>query len=158
MSPIGEPVPRLPPIVAPLRISRDANCGNSSASSGTAPSSRRSISVRVSAAPISIWSSPTVRPRSSASRSIAITESARAPRRLTSTPQSVEPATTDGVGSFAQQLQRVGQVAGPGELAAVVAQAGRGAAARGAAAAARGERVVGRRARPSAYAASRIGR
>ena len=29
VSPIGEAVPRLPPIVAPLRISRDANCGNS---------------------------------------------------------------------------------------------------------------------------------
>ena len=27
LSPIGEPVPRLPPRVAPLRISREANCG-----------------------------------------------------------------------------------------------------------------------------------
>ena len=36
-SPIGEPVPRLPPRVAPLRISREANCGNSAASSGSRP-------------------------------------------------------------------------------------------------------------------------
>ena len=52
-SPIGEPVPRLPPKVAPLRISRDANCGNSWSSSGTRPSSSRSASDSVSAAPIS---------------------------------------------------------------------------------------------------------
>ena len=51
---MGEPVPRLPPRVAPLRISLDANCGNSSASSGSLPSSRRSISLRVRAAPIRI--------------------------------------------------------------------------------------------------------
>ena len=49
-SPIGEPVPRLPPSVAPLRISREANCGKSSASSGTWPASPRSISDRVRAA------------------------------------------------------------------------------------------------------------
>jgi hypothetical protein len=34
-SPIGEPVPRLPPRVAPLRISREANCGKSAASRGS---------------------------------------------------------------------------------------------------------------------------
>ena len=53
-SPMGEPVPRLPPRVAPLRISRDANCGHSWSSSGIRPSSSRSASDRVSAAPISM--------------------------------------------------------------------------------------------------------
>ena len=73
-SPMGEPVARLPPIVAPLRISREANWGNSSASRGTRPSSRRSISERVSAAPISMMSCVAeVELRSSGRRSMAMT-------------------------------------------------------------------------------------
>ena len=40
LSPMGEAVPRLPPSVAPLRISRDANCGKSSSSTGTRPARR----------------------------------------------------------------------------------------------------------------------
>ena len=39
-------------MVAPLRISRDANCGQTWSSSGTRPASAASTSLRVSAAPI----------------------------------------------------------------------------------------------------------
>ena len=99
MSPMGEAVPRLPPIVARLRMSGDANCGNSSASSGTRPSRRCSTSESESAAPISMLASPTSSARSSGRRSIAIESGARRPRRFTSTPQSVVPATTTASGS-----------------------------------------------------------
>ena len=44
----------LPPMVAPLRIRREANSGHTSSSSGTAPSSPLSTSDRVSAAPTRI--------------------------------------------------------------------------------------------------------
>ena len=81
-------------MVAVLRISRDANCGNTSARIGTRPASRVSTSERVSAAPISSVSWPTSKDRSSGSRSTATTYGARSPRRLTSTPQSVQPAMT----------------------------------------------------------------
>ncbi len=105
----------LPPMVAPLRISREANSGHTSSSSGTAPSSPASTSDRVSAAPTRIESSSARSSRSSGSRSIATAYAAREPRRLTSTPQSVEPATTVASGWSREQRQRLGQVGRPGE-------------------------------------------
>ena len=42
--PIGEPVPRFPPRVAPLRISGEANWGTSSENNGSAPPRRVSTS------------------------------------------------------------------------------------------------------------------
>ena len=116
-SPIGEPVPRLPPRVAPLRISRDANCGNSWSSSGTRPSSSRSISDRVSAAPISM--TVVRRRRTCAARAAGRRRrrtAARAPRRLTSTPQSVQPATTVASGRSASSASASPRFAGPDEL------------------------------------------
>ena len=113
VSPIGEPVPRLPPRVAPLRISRDANCGNSSASSGTRPASPRSISDRVSAAPMSILSVADVAGRAarSAGRCRCVS-AARACRMLSSTPQSVEPATSLASGCSASRSSASARSAG----------------------------------------------
>ena len=76
-SPIGEAVPRLPPSVAPLRISLDANCGNSPDSSGTRPSSLDSISDRLSAAPRSMPLGPAENSRSSSIRSMPMVSAAR---------------------------------------------------------------------------------
>ena len=54
-------------MVARLRISRDANCGKSSARSGMRPSRNDSTSERETAAPISTNSSPNVSVRNSGS-------------------------------------------------------------------------------------------
>ena len=138
-SPIGEPVPRLPPIVAPLRISRDANCGHSASSSGTRPSSSRSASDRVSAAPISTWSSVTANVRSSVSRSTVMTNGARTPRMLTSTPQSVQPATTIASGCSASSASASARSVGrANRLTRVGGAAGAGAATRPASASSAG--------------------
>jgi hypothetical protein len=104
VSPMGEPVPRLPPIVAPLRISREANWGKTWSSSGSRPSRRSSTSDRLSAAPISTADSVVSKPRSSGSWSIATTNGARCPRRLTSTPVSVHPATSSTSGRSASRV------------------------------------------------------
>ncbi len=104
VSPIGEAVPRLPPSVAPLRISRDANCGHNWSSSGTRnpdPPSRASISDRLSAAPMSMLSRPTVSSRSSAIRSMPTLSAALVCLMFSSTPQSVDPATSWASGSAA---------------------------------------------------------
>ena len=95
---MGEPVARLPPTVAPLRMRGEANWGRTASSSGTSPASRRSSSERVRAAPTSRWSGAWVRTRSSSRRSMPMTSGVRAPRRLTSTPQSVDPATSTASG------------------------------------------------------------
>ena len=90
-SPMGEPVPRLPPSVAPLRISREANCGNSCVQQRhPARRAARSTSERVSAAPISmrVVADGERRAARAAGRRRR-RAAARAPRRLTSTPQSV---------------------------------------------------------------------
>ena len=156
-SPIGEPVPRLPPRVAPLRISREANCGNRAASSGRRPRpSRRSISLSVRAAPIRISSSSTDQPRSSSSRSTATTRPARAPLRFTSTPQSVLPATTVAPGSSARILsacwRSVGRMNWASASCSRVGTAAGGVAVRREASR---SSAVGK---PRAYAASMIGR
>ena len=101
-------------MVAPLRISGEAKSGQTSASSGTVSPSAASTSLRVSAAPIS--TGPSVEtPRSSGSRSTATTYDARRPRRLASTPQSVDPATTTASGCSARSVERLGEVGGTGE-------------------------------------------
>ena len=138
-------------MVAPLRISRDANCGHTCASSGTVSPSIPSTSLSVSAAPIS--TTPSVeRPRSSGSRSTATTYDARRPRRLASTPQSVEPATTVASGCSASRASASARSAGRANPATrVAATAGAGPACRSASGS------VGAGA-PSAQAASLIGR
>ena len=112
MSPIGEAVPRLPPSVAPLRISRDANCGNIWSSSGTRPASLASISDRLSAAPMSMPSRPTVNSRSSAIRSMPMVSAALACLMFSSTPQSVDPATSWASGSAASSSRASARLAG----------------------------------------------
>ncbi len=53
-----------------------------------------------------------------------IAKGARAPRMLTSTPQSVEPATRTASGCSAEQRERLGEVGRPGEGAASARRAG----------------------------------
>ncbi len=84
--------PRFPPSVAPLRISRDANCGNNAASTGTLPVEVTfDLSKRQRGADLD-----RVEPCGSARAVRAAGRWPRrsphgAPRRLTSTPQSVQP-------------------------------------------------------------------
>jgi hypothetical protein len=112
VSPIGEAVPRLPPNVAPFRISRDANCGNSSLSSGTRSASRASISDRLSAAPMSMRSRLAENSSSSGIRSMPTVRSARLCRMFSSTPQSVDPATSRASGSAASSPTASARLAG----------------------------------------------
>ena len=140
-------------MVAVLRISRDANCGKTSARIGTRPASRVSTSERVSAAPISRPSSPTSKDRSSGSRSTATTYAARSPRRLTSTPQSVQPAMTVASGRSSMRASASARSAGlanPSTLVGDHVRGGRGHPL--------GERGLRLPATGSAQAASRIGR
>ena len=126
MSPIGEPVPRLPPIVARLRMSGDANCGKTWSSSGTRPARRRPISVSESAAPISIEASPIVSSRSSGSRSIAIA-SARPPAAQVHVDAPVGASGDDHrVGLVAHEPQRLVERCGAHEPGAVGVEPGRG--------------------------------
>ncbi len=155
-SPMGDPVPRLPPKVAPLRMSRDANCGNNVANRGIAPSSPRSISVRLNAAPRSMVSGPTVSSRNSLRRSIPMLSAVRACRMFTSTPQSVDPATSSASGCSASisraSPSEFGRTKAPCALVIdVAAGAGAGADNRSNS----GSPASGS---PRVYAASRIGR
>ena len=153
VSPIGEPVPMLPPIVAPLRISRDANCGHSWSSSGTRPSSSRSASDSVSAAPSSTVSSVTVNVRSSV-QPVDRDDERGADTADVDLDAPVGAARDHRrVRVLGQQRERVGEVGGPGEPA----RPGSGGAA-GAGAAARAASASSAGGLPSAYAASRIGR
>ena len=150
MSPMGEAVPRLPPIVARLRMSGDANCGNSSASSGTRPARRCcDLRERQGRADLDARRRRTSSVRSSGSRSIAIVSGARRPRRFTSTPQSVVPATTTASGSSRSSPQRLVERGGAHEpLVAVVEPGGDGARGRVGRAARRADRRLrARRAR-----------
>ena len=142
-SPIGEPVPRLPPMVAPLRISREANCGNISSSSGTAPAEPAlDLGQGQRGADLDARRRRPSSSRSSGSRSIATAYAARAPRMLTSTPQSVRAGDQVGVGVLGQQRQRLGQVARAGERPVGPVDPGRGRRRRRGGQP-RGERVVG---------------
>ena len=98
--------------MAPLRISRDANCGNNWSSSGTRPPSRVSISDRLSAAPMSMLSRPTVSSRSSAIRSMPTLSAALVCLMFSSTPQSVDPATSWASGSAASSSNASARSAG----------------------------------------------
>ena len=156
VSPIGEPVPRLPPMVARLRISREANWGNICASSGMRPSRKRSASESETLAPISTNSSVKSSVSSSGMRSTATTSGSRRPRMLTSTPQSVDPATSTAAGFSASRVTASSSVAGrtnrpSGRSRSVGTASGAGRSRRRATASScSGE--------PSEYAASRIGR
>ena len=141
VSPIGEPVPRLPPRVAPLRISRDANCGNTSASSGTEPASPRSISVRVSAPPRSIRCRRSRGPRSSSSRSRPMVNRARAVPDVQLDAPVGGTGHQLGVGIVGQQVEGLREVQRPDVVALAAADPGRGGG-RGGLLAAGPERVV----------------
>ena len=154
---MGEPVPRFPPSVAPLRISRDANCGHSWSSSGTRPSSSRSASDRVSAAPISMLVSPDGE-RAQLGQPVDGHHERGAGAAQVDLDAPVRAAGDHrGVGPVGQQRQRRPEVRRADELGVAGADA-RGHDRRC------GRRCTGPRSRrpgagaPSAYAASRIGR
>ena len=130
-------------MVAPLRISRHANSGQTWSSRGTRPASAASTSLRVSAAP-TVIASPTVTSRSSGSRSTATTCRRRAPRRLVSTPRSVEPASTTASGCASRTRSAVREVGRALERAVPVRHPGRRGRGRRCGAPG-GERVVGGR-------------
>ena len=99
--------------------------------------------VSVSAAPISTTSSPTSQTRAArAAGRPPTTNGARRPRRLTSTPQSVEPATSTASGCSREQREGLGEGAPAGRSAARSRRAGWRGGGRGSAAPG-GERVVG---------------
>ena len=84
--------------------------------------------------------------RSSGSRSIATAYAARAPRRLTSTPQSVRAGDDGRVGVLGEQRERLGQVGRAGEAAVGPVEPGGDAAPAAGLDRRRGERVVVERA------------
>ena len=146
----------LPPIVAPLRISREANCGQTWSSSGIRPANASSSSLSVRAAPRVATSEVTSSWRSSVSRSMATTYAGRRPRRFTSTPTSVLPATTVASGWSASIVSASCSVAGRRKLPASASiTVGAGAGAGSASRALNGSSGAGS---ASAQAASRIGR
>ena len=113
---MGEPVPRLPPRVAPLRISRDANCGQSWSSSGIRPSSSRSASDRVSAAPISIAVSADVERAQLGQPVHGHHERGPGAAHVHLDAPVGAPGDHGRVRPLGQQRDRLGQVGGPDEL------------------------------------------
>ena len=138
---MGEAVPRLPPRVAPLRISRDANCGQNWSSSGIRPSSSRSASDRVSAAPISISDRADVERAQLGQLVDGHHERGPGAAQVDLDAPVGAPGDDRGVRPLGQQRDRRGQVGGPDEFGVADPHPGGRRGGRGRRAAL-GERVV----------------
>ena len=143
-------------MVAPLRISRDANCGNISASSGTRPASRRSISVSAQrrADPDLVRRRRRTRAARPAGRSATIS-GGREPADVDLDAEIGRAGDELRVRPLGQQRQYVGQRRRPDELGPPAHPGGRRRRRRRVLRAASASSSAGS---PSAYAASRIGR
>ena len=101
-SPIGEAVARLPPSVARLRISGDANSASHVVTASGAARHRRPMSLSGSAAPIRIRCAVSDHSRSSSIASTLTRCCQRRPRRFHSTPRSEPPAMSAASGRAAR--------------------------------------------------------
>ena len=116
-SPMGDAVARLPPRVARLRISGEANNFIQSWTTTGAVFQRASISLSVRAAPSST-SSPVSRKVRNSGRASTLTKRVnRRPRRFDSTARSVAPATRRASGCDARSAEHSESVAGRRKLA-----------------------------------------
>ena len=143
VSPIGEPVPRLPPIVAPLRIRRDANCGQHLVQQRH-PALQPALDLGEGQGGADLERCPRseVSSRSSGRRSMAMASGAPGAAEVDLDAPVGGAGDQRGVGVLREQGERLGQVGGADELARRRRRAGCARRAGAGSARAGGERVV----------------